>query len=254
MQRLFMAMALWLAATASLVQVKAQSATSVGEQYLFAAANAERAQRGLGALRWDDALYRAAGAHAAQMAMRESISHQYAGEPELSARARRAGARFSVVAENVAEAPTAVRIHDAWMQSPGHRANLLDPRVDSVGIRVLSRNGELYAVEDFDRTVEVLTLEDQERAVATFLESIAPVRAIPSTPEARSTCAMSTGYAGAVTPGFIMRYTAGSLDVIPAELQARLASGRYRKAAVGACDSTDRQNFTVYDIAVLLYP
>ena len=253
MKRLYVAMAPWLAAALYPVRVKAQRPPSVAEQYLFAAANAERAQQGLPVLRWDESLYRAAEGHAVEMASRESISHQYPGEAELSARAVNAGAHFSVIAENVALAPTAVRIHDAWMRSPPHRANLLSDRVDAVGIRVLSRNGELYAVEDFDKTVEVISLEEQERRVARLLESSAPISAVPSAPEARSTCAMSSGYAGTATPGFIMRYTASSLDVMPAELQSRLASGRYRRASVGACAATGTQNFTAYNIAVLLY-
>src|SRR5947208_7586092 len=71
---------------------------SVAEQYLFQAANAERAQRGLQPLRWEPALYRAAYGHAQQMAGRGSISHQYAGEPELAERGKMAGARFSRIA------------------------------------------------------------------------------------------------------------------------------------------------------------
>ena len=254
MKPVLIALTLSLAAAVPYAQAGAQRPPSIAEQYLFAAANAERTQHGLRALSWDESLYRAAGAHAIQMAQRESISHQYSGELDLSSRVRLAGARFSVVAENVAEAPTAVRIHDAWMQSPGHRANLLDPRLDSIGIRVLSRNGQLYAVQDFDRSVADLSLDEQENTVAALLESTAAIGATPSTPEARRTCAMSTGYAGAVTPGFIMRYTAASLDRIPDELRARLATGRYRKATVGACAATGIQNFTAYNIAVLLYP
>ncbi len=133
----------------ALLPARAQ-AVSVAEQYLFQAANAERASRGLPTLRWDTGLYHAAQGHCWQMAQRESISHQYPGEPELASRGKNAGARFSMIAENVAEAQTAVRIHDAWMNSPGHRANLLDPHLDAVGISVRSRNGQLYAVQDFE--------------------------------------------------------------------------------------------------------
>ena len=43
------------------VNAGAQTHASVAEQYLFAAANAERAQRGLQPLRWDAALYRRGG-------------------------------------------------------------------------------------------------------------------------------------------------------------------------------------------------
>ncbi len=109
------------------LRVAAQGPTSVAEQYLFQAANAERVQRGLPVLRWDPALYRAATFHALEMAARESISHQYAGEADLAGRAGGAGARFSVVEENVAEAPDAVTVHRAWMESEGHRREFAGP-------------------------------------------------------------------------------------------------------------------------------
>jgi hypothetical protein len=227
---------------------------SVAEQYLFQMANAERAQRGLGALHWDAALYRAAVLHAQEMAARQSISHQYPGEPELAQRGKAAGARFSLIAENVAEAETAVRIHDAWMNSPGHRANLLDPHVDGVGISVLRRNGQLYAVQDFDRTVETLSLEAQEQTVAQLLAATGRVEVSPASEDARRTCGLSTGYAGARQPTFVMRYTSGDLARLPDTLKAKIATGQYREAVVGACATTDNQPFSTFSIAVLLYP
>jgi hypothetical protein len=227
---------------------------SVAEQYLFAAANSERTQRGLQPLRWDDSLYRAAGAHAQEMAARASISHQYPGEPELSARGRQAGVRFSLIAENVAESPDAVTMHTAWMNSPGHRANLLDPQVDSVGIRVIRRGGELYAVEDFARTVTDLALPDQETAVEAQLQTVANVTILPPGEDSRRTCAMETGYAGSWRPTFVMRYTTTDLAKLPKELRAQLESGRYGSAAVGACAVTGTQDFSAYKVAVMLFP
>lgn len=183
------------------------SSRSIAEQYLFESANAERAQRGLPVLRWDDALYRAAVNHAIEMARRESISHQYPGESELSERGKVAGAHFSVIAENVAEAPTAVRIHDAWMKSPGHRENLLDPRVDAVAISVIRRNGQLYAVQDFERSVEQMTFSEQENVVAELLNTEGSVQVLPDAVDARKTCEMETGYTGGRKPWFVMRYS-----------------------------------------------
>jgi hypothetical protein len=225
---------------------------SVAEQYLFAAANAERVQRGLPPLRWDAALYRAAQEHAREMAERESISHQYPGEPDLASRGKLAGARFSTIAENVAEAPTAVDIHEAWMESPGHRENLLSPKVDSIAISVLRRNGQLYAVQDFDRSVLQLSVDDQESQVARLVESVAPLEILPASYEARRTCSMESGYTGQ-RPGFVMRFTAGDLSRLPDALVSRLRTGRYHGATVAACDATER-NFTAFHIAVLLYP
>ena len=132
---------------------------SPAERYLFNAVNAERAQRGLRPVRWDDALYGAASYHADAMAAHNTISHQFAGEPELSTRGARAGAHFSVISENVAMAPDAVQIHDLWMKSPHHRDNILDATVDRVAIRVVRRNNELFAVEDFEKAVASLSLD-----------------------------------------------------------------------------------------------
>jgi hypothetical protein len=229
------------------------SRPTVAEQYLFSALNAERTERGLPALRWDDALYEAAKPHAAEMAARGSISHQYAGEPDLASRGRSAGARFSLIAENVAEAATALEIHTAWMNSPGHRANILDGKLNAVGIRVVRRDGQLYAVQDFAHTVDVLTLEEQERTVASLLQAQTEIPVRTATEDARRTCEMSTGYAGR-QPGFVMRFTAAELTGLPQTLRARLASGRYREAAVGACPLNGEEKFTAFSIAVLLYP
>jgi hypothetical protein len=226
---------------------------TVAEQYLLSAANAERAQRGLQPLHWDRALYDAASYHAEQMAERESISHQYEGEPELMVRGQQAGARFSVISENVAEAPSALVMQEAWMNSSKHRENLLDPRVDSIGIRVIARGDRLYAVEDFDRSVTNLSLEQQEVAVAQLLQSRSSLAILPTTADARRTCAMETGYAGDRRPWFVMRYTADNLTKIPTILEQRLATGSYNAAVVGACPAEGVRNFSAYSIAVMLY-
>jgi hypothetical protein len=228
--------------------------TSVAEQYLFNALNAERVQRHLKPVRWDAALYRAASLHADAMAAHGTISHQFSGEPELTERGAKAGAHFSVISENVAMAPNAVEIHDLWMKSPHHRDNILDGAVNQVAIRVVRRNGELFAVEDFDHVVANLSLSEQEEQVAILVQSAMPIEMLPWTEDARRTCSMSNGYAGKHRPWFVIRFTAGELDRLPDTLVDKLASGRYRQAAVGACPANGRDNFSTYNVAVLLYP
>lgn len=231
--------------------------TTIAEQYLLSAANQERAARGLSILHRNPQLAHAAAGHARLMAAHQSISHQFTGEAELADRGASAGAPFSAISENVAEAPDAVMIHDMWMHSEHHRENLLDPAVDSVGISVIARGGELYAVEDFARTVRQVTIEEQESAIAALVSHAAQID-LANDPEivsaARRTCSMSTGYVGAQKPWFIMRFTSDSLTQLPKELTSRMASGRYRQAAVGACPGTERSAFTSYNFAVLLYP
>jgi uncharacterized protein YkwD len=226
---------------------------TVAEQYLLAAANEARANQGLPPVHLDPVLTEASAAHAREMADHDAISHQFEGEPELATRGANAGAHFSLISENVGEAPTSVIIHDLWMHSPGHRANLLDPNVDSIGIAVVTRNNQLYAVEDFASTVQTLTLNQQEHTVASVIAQ-AGMHVAETTDDARQTCTMSTGYAGSRQPWFIMRYTAASLNQIPSQLKNRLASGKYHQAVVGACSTSRKTPFTAYNIAVLLYP
>jgi uncharacterized protein YkwD len=226
---------------------------TVAEQYLFAAANEARANQGLSPLRLDPVLTEASALHAREMANHAAISHQFDGEPELATRGANAGAHFSLISENVGEAPSSVIIHDLWMHSPGHRANLLDPEVDSIGIAIVTRNNQLYAVEDFASTVKTLTINQQERTVAGVIAQ-SGMRVAETTDDARQTCTMSAGYAGSRQPWFIMRYTAASLNAIPSQLKSRITSGKYHQAVVGACPATRKSSFTAYNIAVLLYP
>jgi uncharacterized protein YkwD len=226
---------------------------TVAEQYLLAAANEDRVNQGLQPLRFDPVLAEASAIHAREMAAHAEISHQFDGEPALAARGANAGAHFSLITENVAEAPTSVIIHNLWMHSPGHRANLLDPNVDSIGIAIVTRDHQLYAVEDFASTVQTLSLNQQERTVASVIAQ-SGMHVAETTQEARQTCTMTTGYAGSRQPWYIMRYTAGSLNQIPSQLKSKLASGKYHQAVVGACSVTHNSPFTAYNIAVLLYP
>jgi uncharacterized protein YkwD len=165
--------------SANLLVVHAQAKTSNAERALFDAANRERAAQGLAQLRWDDALANAARQHVLLMAERNTLSHQFPGEAALQDRARLSGARFTEIAENVAEGPSAEVIHSSWMHSPPHRANLLDPELTAVGIAVVggaSRDGAgrggvgmLFAVEDFSQSVASLNIVEQERQVGAEL-------------------------------------------------------------------------------------
>ena len=51
-----------------------------------------------------------------------------------------------------------------------------------------------------------------------------------------------------------MRWEGTDLGRLPEELEERIATGKYHKAAVGACDSgSPGQGFTTYKLAVMLY-
>ena len=223
---------------------------NVAEQYLQTAADQERSVLHLPPLQRDPALAAAARAHALQMVSHGSISHQFEDEPELAARGAAAGARFSLISENVAVSSSAVQIHLAWMRSEGHRHNLLDQNVDSVGIAVIARGRRLFAVEDFERSIVAMTLQEQEsevgRAIATDGITIRG-----STAVARKVCASDSG--NDKQAAFVMRYTTARLEKIPEQLRSRLETGRYASAVVAACQEESSSDFSMYRIAVLLY-
>lgn len=128
-----------------------QTKSTNAERLLLRAVNQERKAHGLPALRSDEALTNAARKHAERMAQQGTVAHQLPAEPGLPARARATGAHFTWLSENVDEGPNAQTIHQSFMKSPLHRANILDSDMDSVGIGVAERKGELFAVEDFSK-------------------------------------------------------------------------------------------------------
>jgi hypothetical protein len=225
-------------------------------EQIFALANQARAQAGVGRLQWDPALAAAALYHCQRMAAEGPISHRFGGEADVSGRAAQAGAHFSVIEENVAMGPSADAIHEEWMQSPGHRSNLLSPDVDHVGVSVVAARGELYAVADYSRVVQQLSAPQVEARVASLIRvSGVTISADPSV--ARSACTSDAGMprtAGGPMPRFIMRWQDADLTRLPQSLEQKLASGNYRQAAVGSCPAQIAEgSFTAYRVAVLLY-
>jgi hypothetical protein len=234
--------------------VFAQTANSSAIQQeawqLVQLANQARAQAGVGPLKWDQALALAARQHCLRMAAKGSISHQYAGEPDFSARAAQAGAHFSLIEENVAVASSPAAIHNAWMHSPGHRSNLLNPLVDHVGVAVVAGRNGLYAVADYERIVQVLTQTQIEAQVAGQLHG---VTILPDATLARAACAAGHAASGP-RPRFILLWEDAQLTQLPKNLADALATGQYHQASVGSCSPQGEEgSFTAYRIAVLLY-
>ena len=145
------AAALLISGLTVVFSLHAQTGASAAEQELFVSANRARQTQGLPALRWNDALAAAARGHAGLMAQRGSAAHGFAGEPSLASRATQAGARFVWLSENVALGPQVEAIEAEFFRSPNHRANILDSDMDSIGVGVVERGGEFFAVEDFSK-------------------------------------------------------------------------------------------------------
>jgi uncharacterized protein YkwD len=148
--RMIMGLGALLLAQALTGVAQAQTANGA-ERSLFLSINRERRASGLPALRWDDALASAARQHAGVMAAQRNVAHTLPGEPSLAGRATHAGAHFSWLSENIVESTDAATAHSQFMNSPTHRANILDSDMDTVGIGIADRGGSLYVVEDFEK-------------------------------------------------------------------------------------------------------
>ena len=101
--------------------------------------NQVRTSRGLGPLCVNWALTRAARSHSLEMIERDYMSHNSYNGESVGARLRRFGYDWVTYGENVAwgsagsYASPETRFK-AWMNSPGHRANILNGNVREIGI------------------------------------------------------------------------------------------------------------------------
>jgi uncharacterized protein YkwD len=120
-------------------------------QAIFARVNSDRAANGLGPLAWNPQLACLATDHSNTMATTGDFSHR-----DLSATIRDpAYAGYASLGENILVGPsnmTGDAMEDAWMNSPGHRANILSANFDSIGIGIAtSTDGRVWATQNFGR-------------------------------------------------------------------------------------------------------
>lgn len=238
----------------ALSSVAAQSETlqrNESERALFELLNHERVAQSLPELRWDDSLFRAARQHALLMLNLNSVEHQLSGEPSLEGRFAAAGARFTFIAENIAFGKDSLTIHNGWMNSPGHRKNILEPRVTAVGIAVVRGTGGLFAVEDFSQSFSNLTLEQQEKQVTSLLAAKG-WHVTGAADDARKSCGANSGVSGS-RAWSVLKFETGDLGAFPPELEKEIQKEAYRNVAVGACRTKEAAGFARYRIVLLFF-
>jgi uncharacterized protein YkwD len=136
---------LWPAATAF-----SQTATEADDaQHLLSLINQERAKEGVAPLAANDQLARAALKHSQRMAAADSLQHQFDGEEALALRLGDENVRSDRDGENIALDNDVATAHAMLMQSPPHRANILNPQFNAVGIGVVRNEDLVYVTEDF---------------------------------------------------------------------------------------------------------
>lgn len=114
---------------------------------MLAAVNQERAAEGLAALSWDDRLAQAAADHAQDMIDNDFFSHTGSDGSDVGQRVTRVGYQWSWVGENIARGQTSInQVMTDWMNSPGHRANILHESFTQIGaVRVGNHWVQVFA-------------------------------------------------------------------------------------------------------------
>jgi len=127
---------------AALVPSTAYASTYTMESEFVSKMNAARASAGLAPYSVAYDLTSIARQHSAAMASSQSLYHN----PSLTSQVQ----NWQAVGENVGEGPTVSDIHTAFMNSPEHRANILDHDFTQVGVGVsVDKNGIVWVTEDF---------------------------------------------------------------------------------------------------------
>src|SRR5687767_13671256 len=133
----------WVLAVATMLVTVAPwwPASAADTTTLLDRLNALRAERGLRPLHPAADLEAVAARHATAMADTNELAHN----PSL---AEQVG-NWRILGENVGVGSTVDAIHDAFVASPRHLANLVESRYVDVGLGVVARDGRLWVVEVF---------------------------------------------------------------------------------------------------------
>lgn len=115
--------------------------------------NNERSKNGLSPLQWDDSLAELAKVHCEDMISRGFFSHNNPDGETPFDRMKKAGISYWAAGENIAAgqySPEAVV--ESWMNSEGHRDNIMNPDFKSLGVSVV-KGGEygIYWAQEFAR-------------------------------------------------------------------------------------------------------
>jgi uncharacterized protein YkwD len=121
------------------------------QQQILTLVNQNRRGGGCGALSLDRRLIVAASGHAADMARRGYFAHESPNGEGAGDRVSESGYRWSRYGENIARGvDSAYAVVDGWMHSPEHRENIMDCRLQQMGIGLAFAGDRTpYWVQDF---------------------------------------------------------------------------------------------------------
>lgn len=114
------------------------------EAQMLQLVNQERTKRGLQPVAADPQLSAVARAHSTDMFARGYFSHYTPEKADPFDRMKKANVKFLAAGENLALGRTLKICHEGLMNSPGHRANILNPSFGRLGIGIM--DGGIYGL------------------------------------------------------------------------------------------------------------
>jgi uncharacterized protein YkwD len=218
---------------------------SPDELKLFHLINQEREKAGLSKFQWNTDLAKAARAHAQLLAERQHLSHQFTGEPVLSDRIGATGLRFDAAAENVASGAEVEDTHVALMNSPLHRANILNAKYNAVGLAVVPHGARVYVAQSFAHVLPVYSEAQflhEVVAVVNKLRQSKGIEAIFVRADAALRDAACAGNSNArrlirTLPGAtdLAVFTSSVPDKLPENLNKAVSDAALRRMNIGVC-------------------
>jgi uncharacterized protein YkwD len=219
------------------------------ERHLLDLANQARAQAGAAPLTMDSGLSTAARAHAEAMFAARQLSHQLVGELSLPQRlAAATRTQLDQEGENVALDFDAPHAQLSFMLSPPHRANLLNPAYNVIGLGVVRKGDRLYIVQDFGHALPNYSpAEVKERVAATVAQERHRAnqpglarRDSSATDDAACSMAQANKLGTAPVHQLAQRYTVLTYtslhpEALPEKADHTLDGPNLRSFSVGAC-------------------
>jgi hypothetical protein len=249
-----------------LVSLRMMAQDATAERQIFELLNGERVAHGLKPLEFNSKLAAVAEQHSVLMILHHGLSHQFADEADPTARMVRSGVHFDSTGENVATAKDAASAHDGLMNSPPHRANILNPKFTAVGIGVVRSENAVYVTQDFVRAVPEYSVEQAERRIVDFVTSLRrsagrlPLPLIQQPELRKHACAMAKENLISMAKvrtlpnvSTTVVFTTADLSTMPQSLEPlKMASGS--GMSVGVCYAVAPSNsIPQYWVAVVTY-
>jgi len=243
---------------------RASSATEDAERELVRLMNEERAKKGVKPVEMDERLSEAARTHSENMARLKHLSHQFPGEPKLQERLAKTGVPFDAVAENVAHSGSAADAHEELMLSSGHRANILNPRYNAVGVGVVESKGHLYITQAFAHKLPDYGGGEIEQSVLEAFNGFRKQKQLPPARRSRVNKLRDFACQDNITAHDALQrfggaetavvFTGSNPEELPSQMQRMAGEAWVDSMALGVCPpSNTHSSYAMFRVVALFY-